>query len=146
MPVNVRISRDTIVATAAELSDKEGFESLTLARVAARLGVRSQSLYGHIDGIDSLRRELQLRYNQLSADKVRRAAVGLAGRDAIMAIARELVDFELEHPGLAAAAARPPGDDPELWAAIADTTEPLLIVLRSYGLVGDDSFITRRGS
>jgi AcrR family transcriptional regulator len=45
-----RISRDAIAAAALEV----GFEALTFAAVADRLGVRAASLYHHVSGRDDL--------------------------------------------------------------------------------------------
>ena len=42
--------------------------------------------------------------------------------------------FAAERPGLYAATLRPPGNDPEIGAAMASTMRPLLLVLASYGL------------
>ena len=106
----------------------------TLTALAHRLGVRTQSLYAHVDGADGLRRELALYALARLTDRLRTAAIGVAGRDAISAIVHAYVTFATEHPGLYAASMRAPGDDPELRAAIADAMEPLDLVFRSYGL------------
>ncbi len=45
---------------AAALADAEGLAALTLARLAARFGVRAPSLYNHVSGLEALHRELAL--------------------------------------------------------------------------------------
>ena len=50
-----------VVEAAATLADREGLERVTLAGVAAALGVRSPSLYSHVEGLAGLRRALGAR-------------------------------------------------------------------------------------
>ena len=54
------LQRERVIETAAALADQEGLEAVTLARVAAELGVRSPSLYSHVDGLAGLRRAIAL--------------------------------------------------------------------------------------
>ncbi len=57
MARSVGIDRARVVEVAAELADANGLDQLTLAQVAARLGVRLPSLYNHVDGLPGLRHE-----------------------------------------------------------------------------------------
>src|SRR6185437_527132 len=43
------LSTAAVVAAAAEIADAEGLDRLTLARVAAAAGVRTPSLYNHVE-------------------------------------------------------------------------------------------------
>ena len=52
------LNRRAVVAAAAVLADEVGWEQLTLAGLAGRLGVRLPSLYKHIDSLDGLRRDV----------------------------------------------------------------------------------------
>lgn len=45
----------TLVLAAAELADERGMGEVTLASLAAKLGVRSPSLYNHVNGLAGLR-------------------------------------------------------------------------------------------
>src|SRR5690348_4791607 len=129
MGVKVGLDRDQVVAAAAELLEHDPAGAPpTLAAVAARLGVRTQSLYAHVDGAEGLRRALALLALTRLTERLRSAAIGVAGRDAVDAIVRAYLAFASRHPGLYAASMRAPGDDPELRAAIADAMEPLNLV------------------
>jgi AcrR family transcriptional regulator len=139
MAGQVGLDRDTVLAAAATIADDFGLDELTLARLAARLKVRSQSLYAHVEGIDGLRRDLGLLGQRLLAEELQTAARGLAGRDALHAIAKAYRAFELRRPGVYAASLRSPADDEEAWAGIERAREPLAVVLRSYGLSDDDA-------
>jgi AcrR family transcriptional regulator len=102
--------------------------------VAARVGVRTQSLYAHVDGIDGLRHALALRGHDALADRLTAAAIGRSGADAIEAIVRAYYAFAVEHPGLYDASLRPPGDDEAMIEATNAVTRPLNLVFESYGL------------
>ena len=66
---------EAVVAAAAALADAEGLESVTLAKVAAGLGVKSPSLYVHVDGLAGLRRRIAAR----GARELLLAAAGRGG-------------------------------------------------------------------
>jgi AcrR family transcriptional regulator len=132
----VGLDRDGVVDAAVDLLVERG-RPPGLAEVADRVGVRTQSLYAHVDGADGLRRALALRGLAALTERLTDAAIGRAGEDAIEAIILAWVRFAAEHPGLYAASLRPPGDDPDLIDAIAAATRPLNLVFRSYGLDHD---------
>ena len=54
------IDHQAVVATATRIADERGLDALTLATVAAELGIRSPSLYAHVEGLDGLTRLLAL--------------------------------------------------------------------------------------
>lgn len=122
MARSVGISRDDIVATAATIADRDGLSSATPSAVARALGVRTPSLYHHVDGAAGLRRALA----RSAADELTlRFATAVGGADdradALRAIAHAYRDFAREHPGLheALLPAPVPGEDDELAAAMA---------------------------
>jgi AcrR family transcriptional regulator len=139
MAARVGLDRRQVVDAATDLLEEAGVGFPSLADVAARLGVRTQSLYAHVDGADGLRRELALRGLHALAARLTAAAVGRAGADAVDAIVRAWLAFASEHPGLYAASLRAPGDDPDLRAAVIAAMTPLEVVFRSLGLDDDDS-------
>jgi AcrR family transcriptional regulator len=54
MPYPAQTNRATIVATARELIEREGAETVSLAQLAATLGIKAPSLYRHIPNKDAL--------------------------------------------------------------------------------------------
>lgn len=133
------LSTDRVVAEAAAMADEVGLPNLTLAALAAHLGVRQPSLYKHIDGLEALRRLLALRAKADLADVLGRAAVGLARKDALVAVADAFRTWALAHQGLYAAVQRPatPGDS-EDEAVSGRILQVLTAVVGGYGLEDDD--------
>ena len=131
---------------AAALADEErAGEEPSLARLAERLGVRKPSLYNHIAGLGDLRRELALMGLRELGRSLSRAAVGKAGDEGLFALAEAYRAFVKERPGLYAATVRSyrlyaPGD-PELGAAEGEALEPVLAVLASCGVRGEEEAI-----
>jgi AcrR family transcriptional regulator len=133
------LDRDQLVDAAVTIADAEGLEAVTLARVAAALGVRSPSLYNHVAGRDGLVRAIALRSTRELGVALRRAATGRAGADALTAVAEAQRDYALAHPGRYAATVRAPAPgDSEHEAAAAEVVDVLLTVVGSMGLEGDD--------
>jgi AcrR family transcriptional regulator len=83
------LDRDRVVDAAVAIADADGLEAVTLARVAAALGVKPPSLYNHVDGRDALVRAIAVRALGELTDALRRAATGRAGADALTAVRLE---------------------------------------------------------
>ena len=94
------LSPEVITDAAAAIVDTHGLAALTLARLAARLGVAPPSLYKHIGGQD----DLILRVSTLSLrrlnDELTTAAMARSGREALLSIAHAYRRFAIEHTGL----------------------------------------------
>lgn len=130
-----------VVGAAAALADSEGLEAVTLARVAAAVGVRSPSLYSHVDGLGGLRRALAGEATNRLGAALAAAVEGLAGEDALRALARSYRAFAVEHPGLYAALLPAPssaGDD-DLAAAFAAPVRIVADVFEAMGLAPGDT-------
>ena len=146
MARSVGVTRERVVAIAAELADAHGLEALTLAQVAAALKIRLPSLYNHVDGLPGLRRELGLLGGRELLDRVSRAAIGKAGDDAMLALAQAYRDYIMAHPGRYAAIVHaPPADDAELQQISQSIIDVVLAVLAPYGLADDAAIHAVRG-
>ena len=129
-----------VVDAAAAIADAEGLDSVTLARVAADLGVRAPSLYNHVDGRGDLVRAIAvLGVRELTA-ALREAAVGRSRADALTAAAHAYRAYARAHPGrYAATVAAPARDDAEHMAVSSEAVDVLLAVMRGWDLEGDDA-------
>lgn len=131
------LDRDAVVAAAVALADAEGLEALTLAKVAARLGVKSPSLYVHVDGLAGLRKRIAARGARELTTRLQSAVAGRSGSDALKALATAYRAYAIEHPGVYMALQRAEdvaGDEDA--AALLDV---VLAVLRGYALGDDDA-------
>jgi len=137
------LDRAAVARAAAAIADGEGLHELTLARLAQRLGVRTPSLYNHVDGLRGLRRELDLLGRRELGARLAHAAIGRTGDDAVAALCQAYRAFVKDRPGLYAATVRASRltdpDDTELDAAEGEIVEVVLAVLAPYGLRGDDA-------
>jgi AcrR family transcriptional regulator len=139
------LDSEAVVRAAAELADQAGLEAVTLAGLASRLGVRSPSLYAHIDGLEDLRVRLGARGARELAAAVQSAAAGKAGRDALAAVAGTYRAYAQAHPGTYAAMQRAPEQPGDAADAGRELVDVLLAVLSGYGLRGEDAIHAVRG-
>lgn len=134
------LDTDAVVAAAERNADAEGLESLTLAGLAAELGVRPPSLYAHVDGLDDLKRRIAVRGTRELTSRLQAAAAGRAGADALRTVAHAYRGYALEHPGAYAALQRAPAPgDVEAETAAAEVVGVVVAVLRGYDIEGDDA-------
>src|ERR671916_238881 len=151
VPVSPRagLGREVVVEAAASLADEKGLEAVTLSGLASELGIRTPSLYNHVAGLGGLRRELALMGVHELGQRLSRAAAGKAADEGIFGLAQAYRGFVKERPGLYAATVRSyrlsHPDDPELAQAEGRAFEPVLAVLASYGLSGEEALHAARG-
>ena len=80
-----------ILETAAQLVVQKGVENVTMAVLAKTLGIRSPSLYNHVNGIGDLRKKLAIHgLNQLY-ERMASATVGRSRDDAVRSLANALM-------------------------------------------------------
>lgn len=138
MATRAGLDAEIIVQKAAELADKVGLDSLSMAALATELGVRSPALYHHFAGLAGVRRQLSLLGLQEVSVRVGRAVQGKAGDEAVLALAYALRDFGRVHPGLYEAASRAPDpEDGEWQAAGREVVETIIRALAAYRLSDD---------
>lgn len=136
----------SVIDAAAEIADREGLAAVTLARLADRLGVKSPSLYKHVEGLEDIRRALALRGLVEANLRIQRATVGKSRDDALHALATAYWQFARDHPGLYAASQRAPAPgENDLAAAGEAMIGTVLAVLAGYGVRGDDALHATRG-
>lgn len=123
-----------IVRAAGEISDAEGFDQLSLARLAEKLQVRSPSLYKHVDGLEDVRQGVALLGARTLAARLARAAIGKSGAEGVRAVGLAYFAFAQEHPGLYTAMQRAASGDAELAAAATELIDILRAMLAPWRL------------
>lgn len=129
-----RLDRETVVATAEVLVDRDGYDALSMTLLAGELETRVSSLYNHVASLDDLRADVQVRAMTLLGRHVQRAAMGHAGADGLRVLCHELRTFARTYPQRYAAVTRTPIDRDGFFAAAGDVLEAMGVMVRSTGL------------
>ena len=148
MSPRIGLDAEVVLDAASQIADSEGLEAVTLKRVASELGIRSPSLYNHVEGLSGLRRGLHLRGLRMVAADLRWAAVGATGDEALRAVCSAQRAMARQHPGLYGAiqpSVHRQDVDDELLSAGLEVLRVLEAVLRSYDIDGDDAVHAIRG-
>jgi AcrR family transcriptional regulator len=137
-----KLSRDIVVNAALTFLDREGWDALTINALATHLGTKGPSLYNHVDSLEDLRRTVRMRVVDDIITMLKRAGQGRARDDAVLVMAGAYRSYAHHHPGRYSAFTRMPlgGDDPEYTAATKGAAAPVISVLASYGLDGEEAF------
>jgi AcrR family transcriptional regulator len=137
-----RLSRETIVNAALTFLDREGWDSLTINALANQLGTKGPSLYNHVDSLDDLRRTVRMRVVDDIIGMLNTVGDGRTRDDAVSSMASAYRSYAHHHPGRYSAFTRMPlgGDDPEFTAATRAAAAPVISVLGSYGIEGENAF------
>lgn len=138
------LSREVVVVEAARVADEVGYDRLTLATVASRLGVAVPSLYKHVDGLGDLRRDLTvLALGELGVALA--SAVGRRDVDELRALADAYREYAQSHPGRYAATLRAVDpDDHDADEVSRAVLQTVFSMLAGYGLSGDDAIDAAR--
>jgi AcrR family transcriptional regulator len=118
------------------LADEVGFAQLSMGLLAERLGVKTPSLYKHVDSLADLIHRIAVLAATELGDALGDAIQGRAGRDALIAAAQAMRTYVKDHPGRYAAgnAAQPAGPEDPLTTAITRMLGSFSAVLRGYQL------------
>ena len=143
------LTKQTVVQAAAELINAEGLEALSLGRLAKDLGIRTPSLYNHVDGLPGLMRELSILNARNLAERLNEAAIGQSGPEAIRAIMGAMRAYIKEYPGLYLSTVRASGtqpeENPELELEETRSVKVGMAVMDSFGLEGEETIHALRG-
>jgi AcrR family transcriptional regulator len=130
-----RLRRDSFL-------DREGWDALTINALATQLGTKGPSLYNHVQSLEDLRRTVRMRVVGDIIEMLNTVGQGRTRDDAVMVMASAYRSYAHHHPGRYSAFTRMPlgGDDPEFTDATRAAAAPVIEVLASYGLDGEDAF------
>jgi AcrR family transcriptional regulator len=149
MSPRLNLTKQTVVLAAADLINAEGLEALSLGRLAKELGIRTPSLYNHVDGLPGLMRELSILNAHNLADCISEAAIGQSGAEAVRAIMQAMRIYIKEYPGLYLSTMRASGTQPEVNPELeqeeARSVKVGMAVMASFGLEGDEAVHALRG-
>jgi AcrR family transcriptional regulator len=142
----MRLDQPSVVEAAVKLVDEEGFEQLTLGRLAERLNVKTPSLYNHVAGLPGLRHDLALYCLRDLLERTTRATIGKSGSEAIFALADAYRAYARHTPGRYALTLRAPDPgDAEVGAVAQQVVDVVQALLAPYNLSEEETIHAIRG-
>ncbi|GER92173.1 TetR family transcriptional regulator [Dictyobacter vulcani] len=128
------LDRTSITDAALQLVDTEGIEALSLGKLARRLGVRTPSLYNHVDGLSGLKHDLAAYCLREVLERTARSTIGKAGADAIVAFANAYLSYARETPARYTLTLAPDPDNQEVQKLATQLVEIVQAILAHYHL------------
>ena len=132
-----------MVQAAVNLLNTEGVEGLSLSRLAEELGIKTPSLYNHVNGLAGLQQELAVMNAKLLADRLNEAAMGKSSSELFMDVSQAFRAYVKEYPGLYMSTLRSLGtqqvQDPSLQHEEERTMKVGLAIMASLGLQGEEA-------
>lgn len=132
-----------MLAAAEELVDQHGVDAVTMTLLAHSLGTKVSSLYNHVDNLEDLRSELQLRALGQLARRVRSAAMGHTGTEGLQSLADAFLAFAREHPHRYDAMTRTPVDRERYFAAAAEAIEAVAVMVGTTAVPEEQSLVAQ---
>lgn len=138
-----RLDKNAVVQAAVEILNTEGVSALSLSRLADELGIKTPSLYNHVNGLDGLQQELEIMNARLLADRFSEAAIGKSGSTLFMDVSQAFREYVKENPGLYMSTLRSSATmqvrDPNLQHEEERMMKVGLAVMASLGLQDEDA-------
>lgn len=129
------LSAQRVVDEAATLVDEVGWNELTLAALAKRLGVQLPSLYKHVAGLSDVRRCVVLHAKTELTAVMTRAVAGKSRGVCLRALSDAFLGWARGHPGLyQASTIAPVAGDLEDERVSKDAVDVVFAVLSGYEL------------
>ncbi len=100
MSSRAQINLTKILEVAIDICNKEGYEQLALSSVSKKLGIKTPSLYNHIEGLSDLKQKMAYYGLQMLYDSILHSIIGYKGDDAIIVASKAYISFVNKNPGL----------------------------------------------
>jgi AcrR family transcriptional regulator len=140
MASRVGLDRAAVVQAAIDIVDRDGVDALTMARLAASLGIRVPSLYAHVPGQAGLRRELWMWTVNDLGERLRESVMGRSRHEALAAFAEAFRHYARTWPGRYRLTLSPPDPlDGEALDVGRHANAAFDAVIRSFGLTGSEA-------
>lgn len=140
------IKPEIVIAAAVDIADRMGWDQVTLGNVADHLGIKTPSLYNHVEGLIDLRQKLATYAVRLLRELLNDAAIGQSGKQALIEVGKAYVKFVHLHPGLYEAMNRVTAPKPQEFEQAAEHVLALFIrLMQPLGLPTDEAVHAVRG-
>lgn len=139
------LSREQVVAAAKELIGQFGWERFSMRRLAQVLGVKTASLYAHVESMEALLTDVGLLALREQRAYQLAAIQGTCRDEAVMRLAEAYRGYAREHRELYRFIMKmPTGTDEALKQAAEMVVEPAVQVLDGYRLSDDQKMHWQR--
>lgn len=139
------LDKNQIINSAKNLIEEQGFSSFSMRLLAENLGVKTASLYAHIESMDALLTDVGLAALNEQKEYALKQIGAKSGDDALNAYARAYRKFAKEHAELYRFIMKMPvGKDDALKKAAKTVTEPAMLVLDGYDLTDEQKMHWQR--
>lgn len=101
------LNKEVIVESAKEMIEKDGVQQFSMRKLAEKLGVKTASIYTHIDSMEGLFTEIGLAALNEQKDCLMKAIEEKRGDVAVEAVAESYRRFAAEHIELMLRAGNP---------------------------------------
>lgn len=146
LPLRRKLDLEKVVEAAAQLADATGIEEVTMAALAKKLGIRSPSLYNHVNGLAGLHVQLAIYGLKLLSEMVQAATHNKSGDEAVHAVAAAYISFARVHPGLYELTIRAADPVDEEHTALSNQVlEMFIMMLSTYKLEHEQAIHALRG-
>jgi AcrR family transcriptional regulator len=118
-----------IIATATQITERNGLDALTVNSLATELGIKPPSLYNHVKSADELKRLLAESILVRIGDAVKTAAVGRSNETALREMAVAYRRFAIGKPKLYRVFLSSPALSADVLGAVGETLLQVLCAL-----------------
>lgn len=146
MSQRAQISLTKILEAAIDICNEEGYEQLALSDVSKRLGIKTPSLYNHIQGLSDLKQKIAYYGLQMLYDSIIHSAIGYIGDEAIISVSKAYIEFVKKYPGLYRSISKAPDPYELQFDTLSNQLVQVFIkLLGAYNLSDDESIHAVRG-
>lgn len=146
MTHRTQINLAKILEVAVDICNEEGYEQLVLSSISERLGIKTPSLYNHIEGLSDLKQQIAYHGLKMLYDTIIHSVIGYIGDDAIVSASKAYIGFVNKNPGLYSAISKVPDPYESQFDVLSNQLVQVLIKLFGvYHLSDEDSIHAVRG-
>ncbi len=146
MSPRAQISLAQILEAAIEICNVKGYEQLALSSISDKLGIKTPSLYNHIQGLSDLKQKMAYYGLQILYESIVHSVIGCIGDDAIISASKAYITFVNRNPGLYSSISKVPDPNELQFADLSNQLVQILVKLfKVYDLSEEDSIHAVRG-